>query len=76
MSSSVIMWYLTHTITYTLLSSMCVYLCTVVNLMCHENEMTVGYYLPYSIFGCSLGVSEVQVLGESLKFISKLHTIK
>ena len=51
-------------------------MCTVVNLMCHVNEVTVGYYLPYSIGMCSLGVSEVQALGESLKFTSKLHIIE
>ena len=34
-------------------------MCTVVNLMCHENEVTVGYYLPTA----SLGIDFV-----SLKF--------
>ena len=74
MSSSVIMWYLLI-LSHTLYSVQCVYKCALCNLMCHENEVTVGCYLPYSISECSLGVFEAQVLGESLKFISKLHTI-
>ena len=46
-----------------------------INVHCckFENEVTVGYYLHYRLYACSLGVSEVQVLGESLKFTSKLR---
>ena len=43
-----------------------------------ENDMTiiVGLFLPYRFRQCDFDVSKAQVLGQSLKFTTKLHSIE
>ncbi len=52
------------------------YVCWGEHYVVFVNEMKVGLFFPYRLCRCNLDDSKAQVLGESLKCTSKLHTIR